>query len=310
MNPKRQVIEQAIIDLEKNREVVRQVYEERNNTPYGPDFYQRAEELDAAMEKAREESVNIAVRLFRDYLDYQGNPVVGNPNEAFYDPNPTPIFSVGDFHRGPGIPRTIPAITGARTKHSSAGRSTLRRIDKFIKQLKDKMKRRKDLQENNLFQLTEAKLKQMILEMMSQSEDYYKKLKSLLTTEEGYLQADSLFEMVKDQLDAKHRMYMLNLLEPLHIGKELHQAIQRTNEAYERYTQAYESFEDPRQASQYQLDQTEQAFQQYEDASMTQRDLRIKLNNRLNSMSQAGLDSEIILAAYDVSRKAINGEYA
>ena len=169
MNPKRQVIEQAIIDLEKNREVVRQVYEERNNTPYGPDFYQRAEELDAAMEKAREERVNIAVRLFRDYLDYQGNPVVGNPNEAFYDPNPTPIFSVGDFHRGPGIPRTIPAITGARTKHSSAGRSTLRRIDKFIKQLKDKMKRRKDLQENNLFQLTETKLKQMILEALKNS---------------------------------------------------------------------------------------------------------------------------------------------
>ena len=158
--------------------------------------------------------------------------------------------------------------------------------------------------------LTETKLKQMILEAMSQSEDYYMKLRSLLTTEGGYLQADSLFEMVKDQLDAKHRMYMLNLLEPLHIGKELHQAMQRTNEAYERYTQAYESFEDPRQASQYQLDQTEQAFQQYEDASMTQRDLRIKLNNRLNSMSQAGLDKEIILAAYVVSRKAINGEYA
>ena len=166
MNPKRQIIEQAIMDLEKNREVVRQVREEREKLNPGPDYYERVEELDAAMEKAREERVNIAVRLFRDYLDYQGNPVVGNPNEAFYDPNPTPIFSVGDFHRGPGIPRTIPAITGARTKHSSAGRSTLRRIDKFIKQLKDKMKRRKDLQENNLFQLTEEKLKQMILDEM------------------------------------------------------------------------------------------------------------------------------------------------
>ena len=158
--------------------------------------------------------------------------------------------------------------------------------------------------------LTETKLKQMILEAMSQSEDYYMKLRSLLTTEGGYLQADSLFGMVKDQLNTKHRYAMLTLLEPLHIGKEIHQAMQRTDEAYERYTQAYESFEDPGQASQYQLDQTEQAFQQYEDASMTQRDLRIKLNNRLNSIRQAGLDPEIILVAYDVSRKAINGEYA
>tara|TARA_Y100000114_G_scaffold62280_1_gene57120 strand:- start:17744 stop:18550 length:807 start_codon:yes stop_codon:yes gene_type:complete len=168
MNPKRQIIEQAIMDLEENREVVSQIYEERSNMIQNPgsDFYQRSEELDVAMEKAREERVNIAVRLFRDYLDYQGNPVVGNPNEAFYDPNPTPIFSVGDFHRGPGMPRTMPAITGARTKHSSTGRTTLRRIDKFIKQLKDKMKRRKDLQESNLFQLTEAKLKQMILDEM------------------------------------------------------------------------------------------------------------------------------------------------
>ena len=157
--------------------------------------------------------------------------------------------------------------------------------------------------------LTETKLKQMILEAMSQSEDYYMKLRSLLTTEGGYLQADSLFEMVKDQLNTKHRYSMLTLLEPLHIGKEIHQAIQRTDEAYERYTQAYESFEDPRQASQYQLDQTEEAYQQYEDASMTLRDLRIKLNNRLNSIRQAGLDPEIILVAYDVSRKAMNGEY-
>ena len=170
MNPKRQVIEQVIMDLEENREMVSQIYNEYRETKQGPGYYKKVEELDAAMEKAREERTNIAVRLFRDYVDYQGNPVVGNPNEAFYDPNPTPIFSVGDFHRGrPGarhFPRTMPAITGARTKHAKTGRSTLRRIDKFIEQLKYKMKKRKDLQENNLFQLTETKLKQLIKEMM------------------------------------------------------------------------------------------------------------------------------------------------
>tara|TARA_R100000388_G_C7239904_1_gene160517 strand:+ start:396 stop:1226 length:831 start_codon:yes stop_codon:yes gene_type:complete len=170
MNPKTQVIEQAIMDLEENREMVSQIYNEYRETKQGPGYYKKVEELDAAMEKAREERTNIAVRLFRDYVDYQGNPVVGNPNEAFYDPNPTPIFSVGDFHRGrPGgrhFPRTMPAITGARTKHAQTGRSTLKRIDKFIEQLKYKMKKRKDLQESNLFQLTEAKLKQMILDEM------------------------------------------------------------------------------------------------------------------------------------------------
>lgn len=159
--------------------------------------------------------------------------------------------------------------------------------------------------------LTETKLKQMILEAMSQSEDYYMKLRSLLTTEEGYLQADSLFEMVKDQLNTKHRYSMLTLLEPLHIGKELHQAIQRTNEADERYMRAYEAeFEDPDQMFDDQIGQTEKAYEELKDAEYTQRDLRIQLNNRLNSMRQAGLDPEIILVAYDVSRKATNGEYA
>ena len=172
MNPKRQIIQQAIMDLEENREMVRQIHEEWKSLQTGgvSNYYSEERKLDDAMEKAREERVNIAVRLFRDYVDYQGNPVVGNPNEAFYDPNPTPIFSVGDFYRGRkgqrGTPRTMPAITGARTKHAKAGRSSLRRIDEFIKQLKDKMKRRKDLRENNPFQLTEEKLKQMILDEM------------------------------------------------------------------------------------------------------------------------------------------------
>ena len=158
--------------------------------------------------------------------------------------------------------------------------------------------------------LTEAKLKQMILETMSQSEDYYMKLKSLLDTEGGYLQADSLFEMVKDQLNTKHRYAMLTLLEPLHIGKELHQAIQETKESYDLYKQAYESFEDPEQASQYQLDQTEKAYVKYQYALSVERSLSTQLNNRLNSMRQAGVDPELIAVANKVSIKAMRGQYA
>ena len=168
MNQKRQIIEQAIMDLEENREVVRQVYEEWANMAQnpGPDYYQKVQELDDAMEKALDERKNIAVRLFRDYVNSLGNPIVGDPNEKYYDSNPTPIFSVGDFHRKPGMPRAYPVITWASTVEARSGERTLKRIDKFIKQLKHKMKTRKDLQENNLFQLTEAKLKQMILEAL------------------------------------------------------------------------------------------------------------------------------------------------
>ena len=168
MNPNKQVIEDAIRDLRQNRKMVSQIYEEWKSIAQTPNYYRRSRELDDAMEKAREERRNIAVRLFRDYVDSQGNPVVGNPNEAFYDPNPTPMFSVGDFHRGPGMPRTIPAITGAATIVASRGELTLRRIDKFIKQLSKKSRTRKDLRENITMKLTEEKLKQLIVEVLNE----------------------------------------------------------------------------------------------------------------------------------------------
>mgnify|MGYP003143079526 CR=1 FL=1 len=174
MNPIKQTIEAAISDLRQNKKMVSQIYEEWKSIAQTPDYHRKIRELDTAMEKARAERKNIAVRLFRDYVDSQGNPVVGNPNEAFYDPNPTPMFNIGDFHRGPGIPRTIPAITGAATIVARRGDLTLRRIDKFIKQLRKKSRTRKDLRENNL-QLTESKLKQLIKEMMENDHGYTNK---------------------------------------------------------------------------------------------------------------------------------------
>ena len=169
MNPKRQVIEQAIMDLEENKEVVRQIYNEWTRVTNGPDYYEKVKELDDAMKKARQERMNIAVRIFHNYTDNLGNPIAGDPNEPFYDPSPTPVFSVHDFHRGPGMPRTFPVITGASTTAARNGDRTLARIDKFIGQLKRKMKTRKDLQESSPFQLTEAKLKKMILEALKNS---------------------------------------------------------------------------------------------------------------------------------------------
>ena len=67
------------------------------------------------------------------------------------------------------MPRTFPVITGASTTAARNGDRTLARIDKFIGQLKRKMKTRKDLQESSPFQLTEAKLKKMILEALKNS---------------------------------------------------------------------------------------------------------------------------------------------
>jgi hypothetical protein len=165
MNPKRQVIEKAIMDLEENKEVVRQIYEEWKIVEQGPtsNYYAKIKELDDAMKKAREERKNIAVRIFSDYVNNLRKPVVGNPNEEYYDPNPTPVLKVEDFGS------SSPIITGLSTTSVDNAPRTIKRIDKFIGQLKRKLKRRKDLQESNPFQLTEAKLKQMIVEALKNS---------------------------------------------------------------------------------------------------------------------------------------------
>ena len=55
--------------------------------------------------------------------------------------------------------------------------------------------------------LTEEKLKQMILESMQRSKNY-EKLKSLMMTKEGLLQAESLYEMLRDTFDDEEQMHM------------------------------------------------------------------------------------------------------
>ena len=79
--------------------------------------------------------------------------------------------------------------------------------------------------------LTEAKLKTMIVEAMSEvgeypnSQEYYNGIKELLRTENTYEMADTLFDQVKDQMDRnKHRLWMSNLLKPFHIAKEIKKA--------------------------------------------------------------------------------------
>lgn len=156
--------------------------------------------------------------------------------------------------------------------------------------------------------LTEVKLKQMILEMMSQSEKYYNKLKSLLNTEEGYLQADSLFEVMRDQLDTTHQMYMENLLKPLRLGKEVRQQQQMYFEAIRQHKEVYNSFDDPDKASQQQIDEYIRTEEIMNSALKAFSDTYKSLRNHLSSMTKAGIEKEIVEVAESISQKAIRGE--
>lgn len=68
--------------------------------------------------------------------------------------------------------------------------------------------------------LTEAKLKQLILETMEYS-DYFYKLKTLMTTEEGFMQAQSLFEMIEDTLDPKEKTFLRSYFGVIDLAKEV-----------------------------------------------------------------------------------------
>ena len=166
LNPKRQVIEQAIMDLEENKETVRQIYEDwldaGGDSPLGAGKHSTPHT--DAMRKAREERSNIAVRLFRDYVDFQGNPVVGNSNEQYYDPNPTPVLKLSDFGR------SNPIITGYSTMSLPRAERTIYRIDKFIGQLKTKLNKRKDLQEEKIImKIDKNYIKQLVKEALDES---------------------------------------------------------------------------------------------------------------------------------------------
>ena len=156
MNPKRQVVEQAIYDLEENIKTVYEIWKQSLESGITD------RERDAMMETYYERR-NIANRLFHDWTKV-------NPNSAYYDPNPTPVFSSSDFYGSNSLqklkPRTYPIILGAATMSVEHAFQTIRRTKKFIEQLRTKLKKRKDLQESSPFQLTEAKLKQMILDEM------------------------------------------------------------------------------------------------------------------------------------------------
>jgi len=156
MNSKRETVKQAIRDLELHKEHLEEAYnlwlsgELEDHYDIMDDFY--------------DERVNIASNLFK------GLKMSPRPNSRYYDPNLSPIFKAGDFRSNRGKrPLSYPTIIGRATKRIVMVPKLIFRIDLFIKQLETKLSNRKDLQESSPFQLTEAKLKQMILEAIKNS---------------------------------------------------------------------------------------------------------------------------------------------
>ena len=158
MNPKRQVVEQAIADLREHQQALKIMSKQYTSSVYDP-------EVENLMAELYYERVNIANRLF--VVTQSSGIQLPSPNSRYYDPNPSPVFNVEDFQDfRRNKPLSYPVIIGNLTKYLHHVDYTILTVDRFIEQLERKLKRRKDLQESNLFQLTEAKLKQMILEAM------------------------------------------------------------------------------------------------------------------------------------------------
>ena len=109
--------------------------------------------------------------------------------------------------------------------------------------------------------LTEAKLKQMILETMQRSANY-KKLKSFLVTSEGYLQAESLYEMLRDTFDEEEQMQMDIFFNPLLIMRERIKLEEKYNQAKKEYEKFAEMIYDGRSPSAEEEDTLHDLFKQ------------------------------------------------
>tara|TARA_Y100000015_G_scaffold42590_1_gene50405 strand:+ start:2002 stop:2886 length:885 start_codon:yes stop_codon:yes gene_type:complete len=155
MNWRKQAVEKAIVDLERHREDLKKVKEEIHwsDPP--------AEEIAEIMKQLFRERANIANRIFMNYPP-------SYPNNRYYDPDPDSPFRIADFQNSDAESLTYPLIVGRSTLRERYIDSTIERINLFIKQLKVKSRRRSDFQENISYQLTEAKLKQMIFEALGE----------------------------------------------------------------------------------------------------------------------------------------------
>ena len=157
MNSKKQVVIQAIADLLEVRQTIDEISKEY--LKYAPsilnifdtDFESDPEmvyQLDDAIEKTLRERRNIANNLFHDYN-------ASEPNDKYYNPNPTPVFGTKDFkipsdfkpsrnikaHNSPMIVTHGLSNDIAGKPYASEADRAIENIDIFIDQLKRKLKR-------------------------------------------------------------------------------------------------------------------------------------------------------------------------
>ena len=87
--------------------------------------------------------------------------------------------------------------------------------------------------------LTETKLKQLILESIGfhsgGTSDHYNKLTSLMETEEGFNQAQSLFEMIEGTLVPKERTELRSYFDVIDLAKEVRSLKLEKDAAQEKY---------------------------------------------------------------------------
>ena len=199
MNSKRETVEQAIRDLRDHQEHLEIAYNQYLDN--------ELEDYVEVMDKFYDERVNIATNLFKDFS------MKPRPEGTLYRrPESSPPFKSGDFRSSRGKkPLPYPMIIGRATKRMSGVPRLIARIDHFIKQLDAKLKNRKDLQESSPFQLTEAKLKQIILEvMMEQVENQeqpqqleIQQLESIKTVKDFFTEMEKFETLYKQSLSTK-----------------------------------------------------------------------------------------------------------
>jgi len=102
--------------------------------------------------------------------------------------------------------------------------------------------------------LTTKILKQLILESMGQSQ-HYEKLKTLMITKEGYIQAESLYEMLRDTFSDEEQMHLDIFFEPLILARE-------RKELTDKYQEAYADFKAKEEVFHYQDDSYYESLQE------------------------------------------------
>jgi len=151
--------------------------------------------------------------------------------------------------------------------------------------------------------LTEAKLKQMILEMMSQSENYYNKLKTLMATEEGFRMAESLYEMVEDTLKPKERTDLWTYFSTIDLARELFTLKLQHDKAEEKYNQI-----EVKLLKGAPIDaEADKAYSAMVQASKAHYKKKKEFDQRMSTMLKHG-DREIYRVVNSMTRKILRGQ--